>query len=402
MAIIRNVVMRGASQKLGGVVFYTRKGETVARELAPSVSNPRTWEQMKQRVRLSNVVNAYKANKSWIDGAFEDKEEKETDYNAFVRFNLTDSKVALSKGASAAGSAVVSPYKISSGSLPEIRNTGQTTGVATDLYTGTLIITQATTVAQLSEALISNNNGIEHGMQLSLIVNVQRMNESTNRPYIVVRAYEFIIDETDSTLLSAYFPLGIIVTLSADGRPLFYDGTTIGDGAAAFILSKTEGGRTRVSTQSLVQYGNQSIYTIYTSPLAVADAISSYGTNTDRFLASDEANKYNPVTLQNYIQAMYYKDRMYSNGSDIHYDWSWAVAMYLYFSQSVAEGATITLYYNGDAHVIPSSSLSWRDNNTRVDVTFPQELRLNEDAECSFVVEAGEDQMEFDFNLVGS
>lgn len=400
MAIIKNVVMRGASQKLGGVVFYTRKGETVARELAPSVSNPRTWEQMKQRVRLSNVVNAYKANKSWIDGAFEDKLAKETDYNAFVRFNLTDSKVALSKGASAAGSAVVSPYKISSGSLPEISNTRQTTGVVSDLYTGNTIITQATTVAQLSAALISNNNGIVHGMQLSLIVNVQRMNESTNRPYIVVRAYEMIINETDTTLLSEYFPLGILETLDTDGRPLFFNGTTIGDGAAAFILSITEGGRTRVSTQSLVLYGNQSIYTIYTSPLAVADAIASYGTNAERFLSSDEANKHNPVTLLNYIQAVSYNGRLYSSGDNIRAVWSSVASFYFFFAQAVGDNPTITLYYNGDEYVMQGSDIGWAFGHTRLEIIFPEALRINENAECLLLVEDGENQMQFDFNIV--
>lgn len=391
--------MRGASQKLGGVVFYTRKGETLARELAPSVSNPRTWEQMKQRVRLSNVVNAYKANKSWIDGAFEDKAEKETDYNAFVRFNLTDSKVALSKGAAAAGSAVVAPYKISSGSLPEITNTGQTTGVATDLYTGNLIITQATTIAQISAALITNNNGIEHGMQLSLIVNIQRMNTDTNRPYIIVRSYEFIIDETDDSLLSDYFPLGILEALESDGHPLFYNGSNIGDGAAAFILSKTEGGRTRVSTQTLAQYGNRAIYTLYTSPLAVADAIASYGTNTERFLASDEANKYNPVTLQNYIQTVLYSGLLYTNGATIPVDWTSAYTFTVAFAQSVGDEATITLYYNGDEHLITTSSGNWNSNRTRVNIQFPAELRTEDDAECSFVVVDGENQMEFDFSV---
>lgn len=397
MAIIKNVVMRGASQKLGGVVFYTRKGETVARELAPSVSNPRTWEQMKQRVRLANVVNTYKANKAWIDGAFEDKGEKETDYNAFVRFNLTDSKVALSKGASAAGSAVVSPYKISSGSLPEIACTGQTTGVRSDIYTGNLVITQATTVGQLSAAIISNNNGITRGMQLSLIINIQRMNASTNRPYIVVRAYEIIINETDTSLLSEYIPFGILETLESDGRPLFYNGTTIGDGAAAFILSETAGSRTRVSTQSLVQYGNQSIYALYTSPLAVADAIASYGENADRFLDSNSASEYNPVTLENYIQALIFNTIMYAPNSIVPTDLSGGGQFYLYTSQSVPNDAVVTLVIDGDSVELSGSAVEWHGNRTNAKVTLPAGHTIAEATPCSFLIEYDDITLEFDF-----
>lgn len=397
MAIIKNVVMRGASQKLGGVVFYTRKGETIARELAPSVSNPRTWEQMKQRVRLSNVVNAYKANKSWIDGAFEDKQEKETDYNAFVRFNLTDSKVALSKGASAAGSAVVSPYKISSGSLQEISCTGQTTGVKSDLYTGTLLITRSTTIAQLSAALITSNNGIVHGMQLSLIINVQRMNESTNRPYIVVRAYEFIIDETDTRLLSDFIPFGIIETLDLEGRPLFYNGTNIGDGAAAFVLSHTVSGRTRVSTQTLVQYGNQSIYTIYSSPLAVADAIASYGENADRFLDSGEAKEYNSVVLNNYIQALQYNYHLYSNGDTVTVINDSSIFFSFYFAQMVPLDAEVELQINGSSVDLSTWTPQWSTGRNRWSMKQPSGFTFENGDEVYLTVTYEDNTLEFSF-----
>lgn len=397
MAIIKNVVMRGASQKLGGVVFYTRKGETVARELAPSVSNPRTYEQMKQRVRLSNVVNAYKANKSWIDGAFEDKAEKETDYNAFVRFNLTDSKVALSKGAAAAGSAVVSPYKISSGSIQEITCTGQTTGVLTDIFTGDLIITNATTVGQLSAAILTNNNGVSRGMQLSLIVNIQRMNETTNRPFIVTRAYEIIINETNTDLLSNYFPEGILQTLDSEGRPLFYNGTILGDGAAAFILSETVGGRTRVSTQTLVQYGNRAIYTIYTSPLAVADAIASYGENADRFLDASKADEYNNVVLHNYIQGVGFNDHIYTNGEEIPTSLTTGDVFEVYFGQPVPSGTEFTFNADGTAVASSKYSINFNAARNKMEVRMTQTVGVSEPTACDFTVEYGEDVLLFEF-----
>lgn len=397
MAILKNVVMRGASQRLGGIVLYTRSGETIARELAPSVSNPRTRVQMQQRVKLANVVAMYKANKFWMPGAFEDKAEKETDYNAFVRFNLTDSKVALTKDAAAAGAGVVAPYRISSGSLPEIELTGSQVGVDTNLYLGSLVITDATTVGQISAALIANNNGLVKGMQLSLIVNLQRSNETTVRPYIVARAYEMIIDETSSNLLSDYFPGGILKARQSDGSPLYFDGTNLGDGAAAFILSQTISGKTKVSSQQMRMYGNQSIYSIYTSAIAVESAIRSYGSNETRFLDSSEASEFNPVVLQNYIQSMMYNDIMYTNGQEVPWNLDQTHGFYIFFAQAVPENTTLNVIIGADPVEKEILSPSWNATRTRVYGFMPHDVTVTEATDVSIIADDGENTMTFDF-----
>lgn len=397
MAILKNVVMRGASQRLGGIVLYTRSGETVARELAPSVSNPRTRIQMEQRVKLANVVAMYKANKFWMPGAFEDKTEKETDYNAFVRFNLTDSKVALTKDAAAAGAGIVAPYKISSGSLGEIELTGQETGVRTNLYMGNIIITPGITIAQFSAALINNNNGISKGMQLSLIVNLQRRNDVTQRPYIVTRAYEVLIDDQSSRLLSDFIPSGLLETLDVEGHPLFFNATSLGDGAAAFILSKTEGGKTKVSTQTMCFYGNQSIYSIYTSAIAVESAIRSYGTNETRFLDSNEASEYNNVVIENYIQAIGLSVQLYQANSDIPGILSYTGQILMYFAQPVGQNVQANLIIEGEENPIPLVNVSVSADRARMSFSMPTGYSISEDTECEFEVTYDETTMEFPF-----
>lgn len=397
MAIIRNVVMRGASKRLGGVVFYTRSGETVARELAPAVSNPRTEVQMQQRIKLANVVSAYKANKAWMAGAFEDKPEKESDYNAFVRFNLTASKVALNKSQAAAGASVVAPYQVSSGSLPSIDCTGQTTGVRSNIYTGNLVITEGTTVGMLSEAILSNNNGIEKGMQLSLIVNIQRADGNLVRPFIVCRAYEIIIDETNTDLLNDYIPFGLLETQDLQSRPLFFNGESLGNGAATFMLSKTVSGRLYVSSQTLRQFGDQSLYGFYTSDAAIAAAIQSYGENADRFLDSDRAKAYNPVVLENYIQALVYRSILYAPNAVVPTDFGTNYALFFYMAQPVPANAVATMIIGEDQVVLPGSSLIWNQNRTRVDVTMPAGHTISEETSATFVIEYDDYTLEFDF-----
>lgn len=336
MAKLPNLWLKGGSQKLGGVVLYQSKGQTLARELAPSVSNPRTDAQMEQRVKLANVVGVYRANRNWMAGAFEDKKQNESDYNAFVRANLANSQVATSKAQAAAGAAVVSPYKVSSGSLPVVEHVVDGTEIQTNLYVGELVINQATSVAALSQALINNNNGIREGMQLSLIINLQQQAQETGIPYIVVRAYEMIINLSDSRLVAEFFPSVTLVATTADNPALAMGISTLGAGAACFILSETLGGKTRVSTQSLVAFGSNQSYAAYTSQEAWAEAIRSYGVNTTVFLDSNTAQGGSYVPTSNYIDSLSYALRLYRQNSTIEGGISTSVRMYLYLAAPLA------------------------------------------------------------------
>lgn len=317
MAKLPNLWLKGGSQKLGGVVLYQAKGQTLARELAAQVSNPRTDSQMEQRVKLANVVGVYRANRNWMAGAFEDKKQNESDYNAFVRANLANSLVATSKPQAAAGAAVVAPYKVSSGSLPVVEHVVDANELVSNLYLGDLTLNSSTTVAQLSQALINNNNGMREGMQLSLIVNVQQQAQETGIPYIVVRAYEMILNLSDSRLVSAFFN-GVTLVASTSDTPALAMGTTqYGAGAATFIISETMGGKTRVSTQSLVPFGSNTSYQQYTSQEAWAEAIRSYGANTTIFLDSNTASGNNVTPASNYIEYLTYDNSIYRQGSTI-------------------------------------------------------------------------------------
>lgn len=301
MAVLKNLVMRGASQRLGGMVLYQLKGQTLARELAPAVSNPRTPAQMDNRVRLQNVVSVYRANRGWMKGAFENKKEKESDYNAFVSSNLSTSQVAFTKAQAAAGAAVAAPYQISSGSLGSIEQSVSELELQTNLYLGILSLTSATTVGEFSTALINNNNNIVQGMQLSLILNIQQVNSATGIPYIITRAYEVVLDPANTELLSVYYPGELLSSGGGADNILYADLSEQGNGAASFILSHTVSATTRVSEQSMLMYGSLAVYNSYTSAQAIAEAVASYGENEINFLDSNSANEQNDVPIQQSI-----------------------------------------------------------------------------------------------------
>lgn len=290
MAVLNNLWLRGGKQRLAGAVLYQLNGQTIARELAPAISNPRTDAQMSSRVRLANVVAVYRANRAWMKGSFENKKERESDYNAFLRANLSSSQVALTKTEASQGAAVASPYQVTGGSLLPITHTTSAALILTDLFVGNLTLGEQTTVGALSAALLANNNGLAEGMQLSLIVNVQQARPSDGLPYIIARAYELVLNSTSEALVYAYLPSDVKTQAqSAGNNAIVLDTTNMGSGAACFILSQTTGGVTRVSTQTLFMFGSQSTYTRYTSATQQADAIASYGESSTYFLDSNSA-----------------------------------------------------------------------------------------------------------------
>lgn len=282
---------RGQSRKkIGNDVTYVMKGQQIARSKAANVANPRTAPQMTQRIRLANLVGMYRANKGWMEKyAFEKKKQKWSTYNAFVSANISGSQVALTKSEAAAGAVVVAPYKMTDGTLPQIqivldRDENQ---YATDLYIGTLEIDSTTTIGELSAALIANNNGIVNGMQLSLIENEQEV--VNNIPRVVVRAYEFIINEADTTLLLEKWGSSGITTYGGATQNSIGYSMTDGASAFTFCLSHTYGGKTHVGTSYMVLV-DPAVYDSYTSSTAIDLAIQSYGSgNSTPFLDSTEA-----------------------------------------------------------------------------------------------------------------
>lgn len=403
MAKLPNLWLKGGSQKLGGVVLYQAKGQTLARELAPSVSNPRTDAQMEQRVKLANVVGVYRANRNWMAGAFEDKKQNESDYNAFVRANLANSQVATSKAQAAAGAAVVAPYKVSSGSLPVVEHVVDGTEIQTNLYVGEIVIGQATTVAQLSSALINNNNGIREGMQLSLIINLQQQAQETGIPYIVVRAYEMIISLSDSRLVAEFFPSVTLVATTSDNPALAMGISLLGAGAACFILSETLGGKTRVSTQSLVAFGSNQSYAAYTSQEAWAEAIRSYGVNTTVFLDSNTAQGSSYVPTSNYIDSIAYAGRLYRPNATIEggISTSSTINVYLAYGLSGTENPTVVIRNKNTSQEIGITGLTVGAGRTLIYFYSASAITPQSVAPYEIIITGEDEVLTFPINISG-
>lgn len=300
MAKVKSGGIRNLIGRVGGNVYYMNKGQNIARELAPAISNPQSAAQQEQRMRWANLVAFYRANQPWQKrGAFESKKQTWSDYNAFVSANSKVSPVYLTKQQAEQGGAVVAPYIVTKGSLPSVAVVSDETNeqFVSDLYVGDLVISGTTTAAELSAALRANNNNLQEGDQVSFILNFQGTT-TDGVPYITARYYEFIIDSSDNRTLAALGLDGVIVADTWNEMQclcLVNKGNVAG---GAIIISRTSSGNIKVSTQSLVLNAAAISYLAdYTSDAALQRAARSYGENDPNFLAAGYSGKASNVAV---------------------------------------------------------------------------------------------------------
>jgi hypothetical protein len=92
MAIISSVAVGAAKGKIGNLVYSRNAGRTIAREYQPSVKNPNTPEQQRQRCKMRNVITVYNALAPALTQAFAGRKRTLSVFNAFVSANVAKIK----------------------------------------------------------------------------------------------------------------------------------------------------------------------------------------------------------------------------------------------------------------------------------------------------------------------
>ena len=291
MAVLQNMWLRGAKKKLGGTVLYTQGGRTLQRELAPEVKNPKTPAQMGQRVKWSNLVAFYRANADWMPKAFENKKATQSDYNKFMSLNAANSRIFLTKEQARQGACVVDSYRVSDGTLQPVDIFPTEDNWVTNLYlTGLDKLDETTSVAAFSTALLASNAGLRSGDQLSFVRVTQLFNNTTDIPYVQVRAYELLINEQGPGLLKDFWPIDLIGLGEEQETPALMIKNNNKQGGFAIIVSRTQGGRVLVSPSQITQVNMAAVINQYSSSAALQAAIDSYGRGDEIFLDSKGAS----------------------------------------------------------------------------------------------------------------
>ena len=357
MAIVKNFWLVNQKKKLGGAVIYQAMGQTRSRELAASVSNPRTQAQMQQRVKWANLVNFYRANASWMKFAYETKKTNQSEYNKFMSLNVAKSSIYIPKSLANQGACIVNNYTMTQGSLPSV----EVTPDQGDWYTNILLgpdgyLSPNITIGEVSRMIIDNNPGIREGDQISFIRFTQLTNSSTGVPYVVVRKYEVIINSNDARLFFEFMPSNYIIETSNGNQSCIGVADNGYAGGFCLILSRTIGGKTYVSTQDIIVANNSAIIAQYSSASALQNAVNSYGESSEPFLTSTTAEEDNQASIPTSMVTVKIDDISYPLGQQavvttLTQDASIEAVLSSEPEGSVVSNAKLIFYHGGEEHI---------------------------------------------------
>ena len=277
MAILNGIIKK-MTGSAGQLTFKTVNGQTVVSEKVTVVKNARTAGQQRQRMKWVNIIRMYSGIAPLLKNGFEKKMAQQSDYNMFVRLNSAASPVYLTKPEADGGACIAAPYQITQGSLPSIVISGEGAEAKTDIALGSLTISASTTVAEFAKAVVDNNADYNYGDQISFYNILQRVNAETNIPYCQFSACYVVLDKDSAVKL---WDLVKKVGFASVGGVLAH-GEDEGDGVFAWVHSRYENGKTRVSTQFLINAN--SILADYQDDEAYALACKSYGGENSVFL----------------------------------------------------------------------------------------------------------------------
>ena len=121
MAVVNSPYVGIARGRLGEGVYSRVKGQTTVRGYNPSPMNPRSSGQQSQRAQFSSAVKFFSRGvQNFFKFAFENKAEKESDYNAFMRLNANAGMYfGPAQNANPAYPAV-GKFQMTKGSLPSV------------------------------------------------------------------------------------------------------------------------------------------------------------------------------------------------------------------------------------------------------------------------------------------
>ena len=263
---------------MGDLTFKQVNGQTIVSGKVTVVSNPRTESQMRTRTKFTNVVAMYRGIRPLLNYGFESKAIGLSDYNMFVRLNMQQTPIYLTKQAVSGGACVAAPYQITQGSLPAIVVSGTGQNITTDIALGSDGITSNTTVAQFSRSVVSNNVDYNYGDQISFFLVKQKVNAETGIPYCQFFSSKVVLDADNEDKL---WDVTIRNGFSAQDGCLGHSGND-GDCVFAWVHSRKSNGKTLVSSQLLINAN--SILSQYQGDLAFNLAKSSYGEGRSAFL----------------------------------------------------------------------------------------------------------------------
>ena len=190
--------------KANNMRFYELNGEVIGVPIPAVTNNPKTEAQMKQRIKMNNILNMYKYIKGYLQQNFEGIIGNKNASSFFRSYNLMKTPVWLTKEQKESYKFVLAPYVVAQGRINSVGYEFRNGVFVSDINVGDLEINDETEERVLSSIICGNNEGWTNNDTLQIILLKQKRIGSSEENVELPKCCSFTItlDKTSMTKIS--------------------------------------------------------------------------------------------------------------------------------------------------------------------------------------------------------
>ena len=160
--------------KANNMRFYELNGEVIGVPIPAVTNNPKTEAQMKQRIKMNNILNTYKYIKGYLQQNFEGIIGNKNASSFFRSYNLMKTPVWLSQTQKESYKFVLAPYVMAQGRIPTVGYEFRDSVFVSDINIGSLEINAETEESMLSSIICDSKEGWANNDTLQIILLKQK------------------------------------------------------------------------------------------------------------------------------------------------------------------------------------------------------------------------------------
>lgn len=265
-------------------IYYEVNGVTFGRSKPTKMGNPKTEAQMKQRIKMNNILNTYKYIKGYLQQNFEGIIGNKNASSFFRSYNLMKTPVWLKKAQKESYKFVLAPYVVAQGRIPTVGYEFRDDVFVSDINIGSLEINDETEENQLTSVVCKHNEGWTNNDTLQVILLRQKHVVASDEEIMLPKCCSFIVtlDKAsrtricDTPMLESMSQLPRFSICNVDGKlAVRVDETEEYTYAFAVVHGRGQGRDKIVSSQQLC-LSDSALYDSYCSSEAFNKAFESY------------------------------------------------------------------------------------------------------------------------------
>ena len=265
-------------------IYYEVNGVTFGRSKPAKMGNPKTEAQMKQRIKMNNILNMYKYIKGYLQQNFEGIIGNKNASSFFRSYNLMKTPVWLTKEQKESYKFVLAPYVVAQGRINSVGYEFRDGLFVSDINVGDLEINDETEERVLSSIICGNNEGWTNNDTLQVILLRQKRTASLDEEIAHPTCCSIVVslDKASATKIGEILVLESLSNMSrfslcsVDGKlAVRVEDSEEYTYAFAAVHGRGQGRDKIVSTQQLCLSDN-ALYDSYCSKEAFDKAYKSY------------------------------------------------------------------------------------------------------------------------------